>query len=192
MKKTHTNERPQLNFLQEYEFEKTPILAGLMTTGESIALRPVVENLGLDWSSQLKKIKRDDPKNELWSYSKVIADDGKPRDMVCMNPFNFQNWLHDLNISDNLNIQLWSSYKKGLVIYLMAMLKVSLDEVTRLRHIADEYDILKKMVTDYINANEQGKSFTRQAKEKFKESVELQKDILDRMNKDDSSQLRLL
>jgi hypothetical protein len=49
--------RPQLNQLQEFSYEKTAILAGIMTTGEAIALKPVVENLGLDWSSQLKKNK---------------------------------------------------------------------------------------------------------------------------------------
>lgn len=186
------NTWPQLNYLQEFNFEKTAVLAGNMATTEAIALKPVVENLGLDWSSQLKKIKRDDSRNQLWSYSKTYAEDGKAYEMVCMTPFNFQNWLFELNESDNLNIQLWSSYKKGLVIYLMAMLKVSLDEITRLRHVENEHIILKSMVTEYINANEEGKKFTQLAKGKFKESVTLQKDILDRMNGENPDQLRLL
>jgi len=35
-------------------------MAGITHLGEAIALRPCVENLGLNWSGQLQSIKRND------------------------------------------------------------------------------------------------------------------------------------
>jgi hypothetical protein len=134
--------RPQLNQLQEFSYEKTAILAGIMTTGEAIALKPVVENLGLDWSSQLKKIKRDHKLNQLWSSHKVVSSDGNSYEMVCASPANFQEWLWSLNVSENVNVELLETYKKGLVVYLLSMLKMSLDKI---QEIQDENHILKQI-----------------------------------------------
>lgn len=125
--------RPQLNHLQEFSYAETAVLAGIMTTGEAIALRPVVENLGLDWSSQLKKIKRDYKLNQLWSSYKVASTDGKSYEMVCLSPANFQEWLWSIKVSENVNVELLETYKKGLVVYLLMMLKISLDKVQELQ-----------------------------------------------------------
>jgi hypothetical protein len=142
--------RPQLNQLQEFSYEKTAILAGIMTTGEAIALKPVVENLGLDWSSQLKKIKRDHKLNQLWSSHKVVSSDGNSYEMVCASPANFQEWLWSLNVSENVNVELLETYKKGLVVYLLSMLKMSLDKI---QEIQGENYVLKeiKALTAGIN-----------------------------------------
>lgn len=142
--------RPQLNQLQEFSYEKTAILAGIMTTGEAIALKPVVENLGLDWSSQLKKIKRDHKLNQLWSSHKVVSSDGNSYEMVCASPANFQEWLWSLNVSENVNVELLETYKKGLVVYLLSMLKMSLDKI---QEIQKENSVLKeiKALTAGIN-----------------------------------------
>ncbi len=182
--KTELIKRPQLNYLQEYQYEKTAVLAGKMTTGEAIALKPVIENLGLDWSSQLKKIKRDENLSQLWSYHKMISKDGKSYDMVCLPPMFFQEWLWQLNASGNLNIELWNAYKKGLVVYLMDMLKVSLDEVKRLRNIETLYDGLLTDTKSYFEANDEGLDLSRKAKGKFKEQKEIKERILSRFNTD--------
>ncbi|MDB4919859.1 phage antirepressor N-terminal domain-containing protein [Mucilaginibacter sp.] len=185
-------QKPQLNYLQEFNFEKTPILAGIVTTRELIALRPIVENLGLDWSYQLKKLKMDDAGDQLWSYAKVLSADNKPREMVCMAPFEFQNWLYEITPSDNMNIHVWSSYKKGLVLFIMDMLKTSLDEVLRLRGIETEFTLLKKDVIEYMSTDNEGKDASKLAKEKFKEAGSIKKRILDRMNNINPDQLLLL
>lgn len=190
--KKDENECTQLNVLKEYQFEQTPVVAGNVHTAELIALKPIIENLGLNWSGAHQKINRDENLLQLCVSAKVTAGDGKQREMLCLKPSDFQNWLYDLNSqSDKFNIALWEQYKKGLVIYLLEMLKVSLDEVKRLRNIDTEYITLKKIVTNYINANEQGKTYTRMAKEKFKESIVLQKSILERMDEKDLAQLKI-
>lgn len=184
--------RPQLNNLQEFEFEKTLVYAGVVTTTEYIGLKPVCENLGLDWPSQLKRIKRDERQNQLWSFAKVIADDGKSREMVVMKPLDFQDWLYNLNVTEDSKIQLWSSYKQNLVLYLLEMLKVSMDEVLRLRGIETDFNYFKVDVTAYIDAHNAGKEYTKSAKEKFKEANGLEKKLLERMQNINPNQLKLL
>ena len=74
------NEHTQLGILKSFEFAKTAVMAGMMHTGEMIALRPCVENLGLNWSGQLQAIKRNPEIDELCVSVKAIALDGKNRD----------------------------------------------------------------------------------------------------------------
>lgn len=147
---------PQLEVLQNFEFLKTPVLAGICSTGEEIALRPVVENLGLDWSGQLKVIKSHETYSQLWTSVKAISQDGKSREMVCLSPIIFQDWLWALNPkSEKFNTELWEQYKKGLVIHLMYMLKMSLDEIKRLRSIERKYLQLKSTVNMMMSKDEQ-------------------------------------
>lgn len=137
---------PQLGILKEYEFLKTPLMAGINSTGEMIALRPCVENLGLDWSGQLQVIKKHHELNQLWSLVKAIGSDGKSYDMVCFPPKTFQDWLWALNPkSENFNVELWEEYKKGLVVYLLMMLKMSLDEIERMREREKEFGDIKAL-----------------------------------------------
>ena len=176
--------RPQLGYLQIFEYEKTPVVAGKMTIGDSIALKPIVENLGLDWSSQRKRIERDEKFSQLWSSEKAIAADGKPREMVCLPPIYFQEWLWSLNISENLNIQLWETYKKGLVVYLMEMLKISLDEVRKLRKISNAYDELVEDTKSYFDATDESLELRKQAKEISNRQKEIRQRILAKVNID--------
>ena len=153
-----------------------------MTTGEAIALKPIVENLGLDWSSQLKRLKRDDQKSQLWSYQKFIADDKKSYDMVCMAPVNFQSWLWAFLPSENLNFDLLDFYKQGLVVHILLMLKVSLNEVQRLRAMEQDFSLMKDMVTEFITETVDAQNLNSQAKEKFRNAKKMREDLLDRMN----------
>jgi len=182
----------QMNYLQEFEFEKTPVYAGIVTTTEYVALKPVCENLGLDWPSQLKRVKRDEKQNQLWSFAKVIAEDGKPREMVVMRPLDFQNWLYGLNVFNGSKIQLWSSYKQSLVVYLLMMLKGASDELIELRSTKRYFDLFQMKVTTYIDAHNEGKEYTKHAKGRFKDANVLEKEIIDMMKNTNTNQLTLL
>lgn len=139
--------------LTQYEFEQTPVLAGINSIGHVIALKPIVENLGLDWAGHLRVIKNDPKMNQLWSMVPSIGTDGKTREMVCMNHDNFNDWLWSLNPkSENFRIELWESYKKGLVIFVLGMLKVSLDELEKDQDIKVSFATLK-------NLNDEKKAF---------------------------------
>ena len=156
----------QLNSLQEFEFAKTAVMAGITHTGEMVALRPCVEDLGLNWSGQLQSIKRNENFDQLCVSVKAIALDGKSREMVCLPPAVFQDWLWSLSPnSENFNKSLWEEYKKGLVMHLMLMLKISLGEVQRLRSIERKYEALKSKVGMMMSIEEQvseAKKLTRE------------------------------
>lgn len=190
MEKENTHE--QLNSLQEFEFAKTTVIAGNSRMDEFIAIKPVVENLGLSWSGAFERLKRDEAFSQLFVYGKKIAKDGKKYEMVCLKPIDFQNWLYKLNSkSENFNVYLWEEYKKGLVLHLMVMLKISLDEVQRLRNIEQQFTDLKKVTVAYINANDEVRNYSKLAKEKSNEVKNLQQTIIERIEDANTAQLTI-
>jgi len=183
-------QQPQLNELQKFRYAKTDVLAGLVTTGEAIALKPVIENLGLDWSSQLKRIKRDPVLNKLWSYVKTKSSDGKSYDMVCFSPMVFQDWIYGINVSDNLNVALWEEYKKGLVVYLLMMLKMSLDKIEDLQHSDTALARLKILHAKKKEIERQEKEIRHDLKELAKAKSLIDEEI-DELMGEPSSQMEL-
>jgi hypothetical protein len=185
------NQCPQLNSLEEFEFLKTAVIAGNMSIGEMIALKPIVENLGLDWSGQLKRLKREDPNNQLWTYQKSPSVDQKSYDMVCMSPVNIQNWLYGFQLSNNLNVSLLEDYKKGLVVHLLMMLKISLEEVQRLRGIEQEFQSIKCLVYEFVKETDDGQYHNALSKEKFRSAKNLKTALYDRLNNHNGDQTKL-
>jgi hypothetical protein len=145
------NSEQQLGSLQMFAFEKTPVFATLKATGGVVALKSVVENLGLSWPAQQRVIKNDHNLNQLLLSCPSVGPDGRVREMLCMKQNDFQDWLWSLNPkSPNFKTDLWETYKKGLVIYLMSMLKMSMDKI---QEIQGENSVLKeiKALTAGIN-----------------------------------------
>jgi hypothetical protein len=174
------NDYTQLGNLQNFEYAETPVMAGIVHMGEAIALRPCVENLGLNWSGQLQAIKRNEKLNELCVSGKVMGADGKKYEMVCLPPDAFQNWLWDLNPkSDNFNVQLWETYKKGLVMYLLLMLKVSLDELQKSKTIKDSFARLKLLNNEIKEIDQKLGENQDEARRLKSEKSRLQRDIDD-------------
>lgn len=185
------NQYEQLETLKEYKFQETPVLAGMVRMIELIAVKPIVENLGLSWSGAYERIQRDPNLSQLFVSAKTTAEDGKQREMICMKPTDLQNWLWNLNKTENMNVQLWEEYKKGLVVHLLMMLKISLDEVQRLRNIEEDFGIMKAMVTEFIQETEEGQNYSTMAKEKFKNAKSMKSAILERMNGHNPDQTKL-
>ena len=55
-----------------------------------VAVKPICENLGLDWSSQKKRIERDDVLNSTMVIMTTVAEDEKSREMTCL-PIDYIN-----------------------------------------------------------------------------------------------------
>ena len=143
---TTENQHTQLNVLQEFEFVETPILAGISHMGEAIALKPCVENLGLNWSGQLQAIRRNPELNQLCVSIKVIAEDQRSREMICLPHGAFQDWLWNLNPNTpNFDHDLWSHYRKGLLVHVLMMLKISLDEIKQTSYIKESFSKLRDL-----------------------------------------------
>lgn len=173
----NTETSPQLGFLQEYEYEKTHVLAGISPLGEMIAIRPVCENLGIDRKWQQDKIKSDPYLSSVGGMVKVRANDGKKYEMYCLPPLAFQHWLWNLTASDNIRVDVWEQYKKGLVLHLVLMLKVSLEEVKRLRQVEADYEELLEDTNNYFLHDEKLSEYhsagqlCRKEKARFKDQI---------------------
>ncbi len=58
-----------------------------------VAMRPIVEGMGLDWKDQLNLIRRDEVLNSTVVITTTVAEDGKIREMVCLPEEFLQGWL---------------------------------------------------------------------------------------------------
>lgn len=166
MEKSQTNS-PQLNSLRKFEYQKTAVYAGNFPPGEMIAIRPVCENLGIDRRWQQQKIQSDSGLSQLGGMYKSTGSDGKAYEMYCLPPDAFQEWLWKLGPMDNMNVALYEDYKKGLVVHLLLMLKISLDEIKRLRGVEQEFMYLREEVREMIESDDAGKKYNKMAKEHF-------------------------
>lgn len=63
-----------------------------------VAMRPICNNIGLDWTGQFSRIKRDEVLNSTVVIITTVADDNKKREMLCL-PIEYLNgWLFGIDI----------------------------------------------------------------------------------------------
>ena len=64
-----------------------------------IAIKPICENIGLDWEAQRQRIKRNEILKSTACMIKVVAKDGKNREVLCL-PLGYLNgWLAGIELS---------------------------------------------------------------------------------------------
>lgn len=62
-----------------------------------VAMRPIVEGIGLNWKAQYDRIQRDDVLKTTVVMTTMVAEDGKQRELVCL-PLKFLNgWLFGID-----------------------------------------------------------------------------------------------
>lgn len=121
----------QLKTLQDYNYKETSVMAARTETGEWIALRPVSENLALNWSTVHRQIKAHPVfRNEASTVSARGAD-GKKRDMLCLSAEMFNKWLKSIDPSkhSNLDESLLEEYRDGLVLHIVRMLSKAISYI---------------------------------------------------------------
>ena len=63
------------------------------------AMKPICDNIGLQWESQYNRIKRDDILSSTMIMMIIVAEDGKNREMVCL-PIEYLNgWLFGIDVN---------------------------------------------------------------------------------------------
>jgi len=83
------------------------------------AVKPICENIGLNWDSQFRRIKRDDVLNSTVAMMAIVAEDGKNREMMCL-PIDYLNgWLFGVDAK-----RVKSEVKAPLIQYKMQCYKV--------------------------------------------------------------------
>lgn len=81
------------------QFNNQTLLATLVNDVPHVALKPICENLGIDWDSQRKRIERHPVLNSTTVMITAVAQDGKLREMLMM-PIKFLNgWLFGIDAS---------------------------------------------------------------------------------------------
>lgn len=174
----------QLNFLKEFQYAETTVLAGISRTLEVVALKPICENLGISWSWQFEQLKNDTSLGQLFGKEKILSKDGKSYEMIVLPYENFQYWLWDLKPTEKMNLPLWEEYKKGLVMYLLRMLQISIDEVKRLRRIEFLYKQLSSKTRMALSIDEEAAEARRKGRERRKEKSTIVKSIWEDLNTD--------
>lgn len=66
---------------------------------QMIAIKPICEALGIDWSSQKQRVERDEILSSTMVMITTVAADGKEREMCCI-PYRFVfGWLFSIDTS---------------------------------------------------------------------------------------------
>lgn len=104
-----------MNELTKVNFHGQELIASKDENGNvMVAVKPICEALGLDWSAQLQKIKRDSVLNSTMVMITTVAEDGKNREMITL-PLNYLNGflfsIDDSRVSEEVR-PLVIKYKK--------------------------------------------------------------------------------
>lgn len=84
--------------LQTIQFYNRTLTTFEQNNVHYVAMRPICENIGLAWSSQLQRIKRDDVLNSTVFIINTVGNDDKDREMVCL-PIQYLNgWLFGIDV----------------------------------------------------------------------------------------------
>lgn len=78
-------------------FNNQIITAFLHNDTPVVALKPIVENMGIDWVSQHKRIQRHPVLNSTMVMMTTVAEDGKKREMTCLPLDMLNGWLFGID-----------------------------------------------------------------------------------------------
>ena len=75
------------------QFHDQSLMAAVIDGVPHVAMKPICENIGLQWEAQLKRIKRHPVLNKGMSMMDIVAEDGKIRGMVTLPIKLLNGWL---------------------------------------------------------------------------------------------------
>jgi hypothetical protein len=98
---------------REVDFYGDEIPAVVVEGGQIfVPLRPICDFLGVDWSAQTRRIRRDTVLSESTSTVAVTATDGKEREMLCLQLDYLNGWLFGIN-ANRVKVEV----KEKLILY---------------------------------------------------------------------------
>lgn len=85
------------NNIQTIDFNGQPLITIELDGIHYTAIKPIAENIGLAWNAQFERIQRDDVLNSTVRVIRIVAEDGKNREMMCL-PIDYLNgWLFGID-----------------------------------------------------------------------------------------------
>ena len=149
------------------------ILASNVSDG-LVAIKPVCDGLGVDYSSQYQKLKEHPTFNSTISLITTVAADGKEREMLCIPIEFFPGWLFSINpanvkeeIRDNL-IRFQIECNKALFRYFFGTQKKVIEQNT----------IEIKLLEELAELNQQKATLATSIAEKKKQLDKLREERL--------------
>lgn len=84
--------------LSAIQFHNQTLITFEQNNVQYVAMRPICENIGLDWAAQYSRIKRDEVLNSTVVIITTVAEDSRNREMICL-PIDYLNgWLFGIDI----------------------------------------------------------------------------------------------
>ena len=123
------------------------------------AIKPICENIGIDWESQRQRIMRDDVLNSTACMIKVVAEDGRLREMLSL-PLQFLNgWLFGVDSKRVKSEQAKEYLFKYKMECYQALNNYWQDGIAVNKRMSQNFENLS--IEDLLNASlEQGKTAT--------------------------------
>ena len=81
------------------DFHGQSILATTIDGKPYVAMRPIVENIGLQWGSQFNRIQRHPVLKSTVFMMTTVAEDGKQREMLCLPLSMLNGWLFGVDVN---------------------------------------------------------------------------------------------
>lgn len=80
------------------QFKGQPVITAMAAGVVYVAMKPIVENLGMSWSTQLRKLNENKDKYNC-AHMNMVAMDKKLRDVLCIPLKKLNGWLFSINPS---------------------------------------------------------------------------------------------
>gem|GEM_PF-6237656 len=81
------------------DFHGQSIIASAIDGKPYVALKPLVENIGLQWEAQYKRLQRNPVLKSTMSVMDMVAEDGKTREMLCLPLSMLNGWLFGVDVN---------------------------------------------------------------------------------------------
>ena len=81
------------------DFHGQSLVAVLIDGQPYVAMKPICENIGLQWEAQQKRIQRNPVLARTMSMTDMVAEDGKRREMVCLPLSKLNGWLFGVDVN---------------------------------------------------------------------------------------------
>ena len=81
------------------EFHGQSLIAVEVEGKPYVAMRPIVENIGLQWGSQFNRIQRHPVLKSTVFMMTTVAEDGKQREMLCLPLSMLNGWLFGVDVN---------------------------------------------------------------------------------------------
>lgn len=88
-----------MNKIMVVSFYGTEMYAFQLGSVVVVALKPIVQGMGLDWSGQLKRVKRDPILSEGMVMMSIPRGHGEPQEQVCLRLDLIHGWLFTIDTS---------------------------------------------------------------------------------------------